>query len=220
MNTYVYKTTDFGATWKSITTDEIVGFARNIQEDYVNPDLLFLGTEFGLYITMNGGKNWEKFTNNMPAVAVHFIDLQKKTNDLVMGSPLRSINDEVLAKKLHFFDTPVTSISETSSFGFGAETQFVGGNKTKQVQIKYYLKKRHTFGKMTMHIEDMEGNVISDLGPGKAKGINIVNWGYVRNVPKVAKGKTFSFGGFTAPKVPAGQYKAVIKKGKETFEHT
>ncbi len=107
-------------------------------------------------------------------------------------------------------------INEKSSFGgnFGTETQFVGGNKTNDAQIKYYLSKRHTFGKMTMEIQDMEGNKIVELGPGKSKGINIVNWGYTRKQPKVAKGKTFSFGGFTSPKVPAGTYKAVITKGK------
>ncbi|WP_293294790.1 hypothetical protein [Allomuricauda sp.] len=234
MTPYAYKTTDFGKTWTSVISDDVVGFARNIQEDYENPDLLFLGTEFGLYITMDGGKNWKKFTNNMPSVAVHYIELHKKTNDLVMGthgrgviiiddiSPLRSINNDVLTKNLHFFDTPDTQISETSSFGgnFGTETQFVGNSKTKDVQIKYYLKKRHTFGKMTMVIEDMEGNQIAELGPGKSKGINVVNWNYTRKTPKVAKGKTFSFGGFTAPQVPAGTYKAVITKGKETFEHT
>ena len=234
MTPYAFKTTDFGKTWTNIISDDVVGFARNIQEDYENPDLLFLGTEFGLYITMDGGKNWKKFTNNMPAVAVHFIELHKRTNDLIMGthgrgviilddiSPLRSINNEVLGKTLHFFETPDTEISETSSFSgnFGTETQFVGSNKTKDVQIKYYLNKRHTFGKMTMVIEDMEGNQIAELGPGKSKGINVVNWNYTRKVPKVAKGKTFSFGGFTAPQVPAGTYKAVITKGKETFEHT
>ena len=233
-NPYAYKTTDFGKTWTNIISDDVVGFVRNIQEDYVNPDLLFLGTEFGLYITMDGGKNWKKFTNNMPSVAIHFIDLQKKTNDLVLGthgrgviilddiSPLRDINDEVLTKNVHFFDTPETVINETGGFSgnFGAETQFVGPNKTKQVQIKYYLKKRHTFGKMTMEIHDMDGNVVSTLGPGKSKGINIVNWNYTRRQPKVAKGKTFSFGGFTSPQVPEGTYKAVMKKGKETFEHT
>ena len=57
MKAYVYKTSDFGKTWSSIATDEIEIFARNIQEDFVNPDLLFLGTELGLYITINGGKN-------------------------------------------------------------------------------------------------------------------------------------------------------------------
>ena len=230
---YAYKTTDFGKTWTNIISDDVIGFARNIQEDYVNPDLLFLGTEFGLYITMDGGKNWKKFTNNMPSVAVHFIDLQKRTNDLVMGthgrgviiiddiSPLRNINNEVLTKNVHFFDTPETVINETGGFSgsFGGETQFVGPNKTKNVQIKYYLKKRHTFGKMTMEIQDMDGNLISELGPGKSKGINIVNWNYTRKQPKVAKGKTFSFGGFTSPQVPEGSYKAVLKKGKDTYEH-
>jgi len=234
MNPYAYKTTDYGKTWTSIISDDVVGFARNIQEDYENQNLLFLGTEFGLYITMDGGKNWKKFTNNMPSVAVHFIDLHKRTNDLVMGthgrgviiiddiSPLRAISNDVLAKNVHFFETPATTINETSSFsgGFGNETQFIGANKTKDVQLKYYLKKRHTFGKMKMEIQDMKGNTIAELGPGKSKGINIVNWNYTRKQPKVAKGKTFSFGGFTSPIVPEGTYKAVLTKGKETFEHT
>lgn len=234
MNPYTYKTTDFGKTWKNIISKDVVGFVRNIQEDYVNPDLLFLGTELGLYITVDGGNHWNKFTNNMPAVAVHFIDLQKRTNDLVMGthgrgviiiddiSPLREINQDVLQKNVHFFENNPTVIYEDGSFsgGFGKETQFTGANPSKSVQLKYYLKKRHTFGKMTMEIQDMSGNVISKLGPGKSKGINIVNWNYRMKQPKVAKGKTFSFGGFTTPKVEAGTYKVVLKKGKETFEHT
>ena len=232
-NAYAYKTTDFGKTWTNIITDDVKGFVRNIQEDYVNPDLLFLGTEFGLYITINGGKKWHKFENNMPAVAVHFIDLQKQTNDLVMGthgrgviiiddiSPLREINQEMLTKKVHFFKSKPTPIYENSGFSgsFGAETQFVGRNPSRAAQIKYYLKKRHTFGKMSLEIQDMDGNVVSKLGPSKTKGINIVNWNYSIKQPKVAKGKTFSFSGFTSPNVEAGTYKAVLKKGKETFEH-
>ena len=232
MNPYTYKTTDFGKTWSNIISDEVAGFVRNIQEDYVNPDLLFLGTEFGLYITINGGKNWNKFTNNMPAVAVHFIDLQKRTNDLVMGthgrgviiiddiSPLREVSQEVLQKNVHFFNTKPTIIFEEGSFAgnFGTETQFRGSNPSRAAQIKYYLKKRHTFGKMTMEVQDMDGNTVTELGPGKSKGINIVNWDYRIKQPKVAKGKTFSFGGFTSPKVKAGTYKVVMKKGKDTYE--
>ena len=233
MNPYAYKTTDYGATWTSIITGDVKGFARSIQEDLSNPDLLFLGTEFGLYITLDGGKSWSRFTNNMPPVAVHHITLQKATNDLVMAthgrgiiilddiSPLRAINDEVLGKPVHFFETKPTVINEKSDFGGTSEnTQFVGANKTRDVQIKYYLKSRHTFGKMTLEIQDMEGNKIADLGPGKSRGINIVNWGYTRKQPKVAKGKTFSFGGFTAPQVPAGNYKVLMTKGKDTYEHT
>jgi hypothetical protein len=70
-----------------------------------------------------------------------------------------------------------------------------------------------------MEIQDMEGKKIVSLSPGKSKGVNIVNWNYRLKAPKVAKGKTFSFGGFTAPRVEAGTYKAVIKKGKDTYTH-
>ena len=92
MTPYAYKTTDLGKTWKNIIpSKDVYGFVRNIQEDYADPNLLFLGTEFGLYITINGGDNWAKFTKNMPSVAVHFIDLHKETNDLVMGTHGRGV---------------------------------------------------------------------------------------------------------------------------------
>ncbi len=232
-NTYAYKTVDYGITWTSITTSDIEGFARNIQEDYVNPDLLFLGTEFGLFITLDGGKSWSKFTNNMPAVAVHFIDLHKKTNDLVMGthgrgiiiiddiSSLRELTPEVIEKDFYFFKTKPKTMNDQSGFsgGFGDETQFVGANPSTSLRLKYYLKKRQTFGKMTMEIQDMKGNTVTTLSPGKAKGINIIDWNFTIKQPKVAKGKTFSFGGFTPPRVPAGNYKAILTQGKDIHEH-
>ena len=179
MKPYTLKTTDFGKTWKNIISDDVIGFVRNIQEDYVNEDLLFLGTEFGLYVTINGGKTWSKFENNMPATAIHFIDLQKKTNDIVMGthgrgviildniSPLRELNQEVLAKDVHFFKTEPFTMNESSGFSgnFGIETQFVGSNKNTSARIIYYLKKRHTFGKMKMEVQDMDGNKIISLSP-------------------------------------------------------
>ncbi|MBT8266927.1 MAG: hypothetical protein KJP20_10320 [Bacteroidia bacterium] len=233
MKPYAYKTTDYGKTWKNIISDDVEIFARNIQEDYENENLLFLGTEFGLYITIDGGASWSKFTNNMPAVAVHFIDLQKQTNDLVMGthgrgviiiddiSPLREITNEVMDKKVHFFESKPFVMRDQGGFAgsFGAETQFVGASAPRSAQIKYLLPKRHTFGKMTMEIQDMEGNKIASISPGKSKGINVVNWNFTIRQPKIAKGKTFSFGGFTSPRVPAGKYKAVLTKGKDTFEH-
>ena len=236
MKPYALKTKDFGATWTSIISDDIQenAFVRNIQEDYVNEDLLFLGTEFGLYVTIDGGKNWSKFTNNMPAVAVHFIDLQKKTNDLVMGthgrgviiiddiSPLRELNQQVLAEDVHFFTTKPFTMTEESGFSgnFGAETQFVGANKNRSARIVYYLKKRHTFGKMSMEVQDMEGNKIASLSPGKSKGINVVSWGFNSYAPKIAEGKTWTGGGFTAKRVPAGSYKIVLTKGNNSYEHT
>ena len=233
MKAYAFKTTDLGKTWTNIIpNDDVTGFTRNIQEDYVNKDLLFLGTELGLYITINGGDKWSKFTKNVPPVAIHYIELQANTNDLVMGthgrgviiiddiSPLREINETNLSKKLYFFERDEFEIQEFGGFAdnFGRETQFIGANSSLSCQIQYLLPRRHTFGKMTMEIQDMEGNKVTTLNPGKTKGINTVEWNYNMRTPKIAKGKTLSFGGFTSPTVPAGKYKVVIKKGRDTFE--
>ncbi len=230
MKAYAYKTTDFGATWNSIITSDIEGFTRSLKEDYVNENLLFLGTELGLYVTVNGGQSWMKFTNNVPAVAVMHIAQHKGTNDIILAthgrgviiiddvSPLRQINETTLNKELHFFDLkPVTVYEENGFGGASGETQFVGPNPSKAARFIYHLKKRHTFGKMTMEIQDLQGNKLSELTPGKSKGINVVEWNFRTKTPKVAGGKTFSAGGMTAPRVPAGKYKVVIQKGNETF---
>jgi photosystem II stability/assembly factor-like uncharacterized protein len=230
---YTYKTSDFGKTWKSIITPDVDGFVRNIQEDFKNENLLFLGTEKGLYITIDGGSNWSHFTNNMPSVAIHFMEMSKKTNDLIMAthgrgiiilddvSPLRQINQEVLNKDLHFFDLKTAIIEEQSNFGSTAtELEFVGNNPNSEAQIIYYLKKRHTLGKMDLEIQDENGNKITTLPAGKQKGINVVNWSYNMKNPKIAAGKTLSFAGFTSPRVQGGTYKALLTKGKETYTQT
>ena len=230
--TYVYKTTDFGATWKSIVTDDIYGFARNIQEDYENENLLFLGTEFGLYVTIDGGVHWSKFTNNMPAAAVHYIEMHDKTNDLIMGthgrgviiiddiSPLRELSQDVLKKDVHFFASEPMIMPEEGGFGGGSNgSQFIGPNRDRSAKITYYMKKRHTFGKMAIEIQDENGQKIQNIDANKKKGINIVTWNYRMQLPKVAKGKTFSFGGFTSPRVPEGTYTMVMTKGKTEYRH-
>lgn len=229
---YAYKTTDFGKTWKSIISPDVDGFVRNIQEDYQNENLLFLGTEKGLYITIDGGKNWSHFTNNMPSVAVHHIELNPKTNDLIMAthgrgiiilddiSVLRQITPDVLSKDVHFFKTKPGVMEEKSSFGGTAsELEFIGDNPSSSAQIVYYLKKRHSLGKMDIEIQDKNGNKITSLSPGKQKGINVVNWDYNTKTPKMATGKTITFGGFTSPRADAGDYNVVMTKGKEKYTY-
>ena len=138
-------------------------------------------------------------------------------------SPLREINANQLAEKLYFFEPKGLVMRDKSSGfpeSFGTETQFVGENPTRIAQFKYLLPKRHTFGKMSMEIQDLEGNKVATLNPKKSKGVNIVSWNYTMRQPKVAKGKTLAFGGFTSPRVAAGSYKVVINKGRDTFEKT
>ncbi len=89
---YVLKTEDRGRNWKSITGNlPQRGSAHTIVEDHVNPDLLFLGTEFGLFFTQDGGANWTQLKSNFPTIAVRDIEIQKRENDLVVGTFGRGI---------------------------------------------------------------------------------------------------------------------------------
>ena len=226
---YVYKTEDFGKTWKSISTPEISTFVRNIQEDYVNKNLLYLGAENGLYITLNGGASWSPFTNNFPKVAVHYLALHPTKHALVAAThgrgiiilddirPLRNIHQDQLNQNLTFFETDVFVLPEKSNFGGTASNnQFVGENPGSSAKISYFLPKRHTFGKMTGEITTPEGQLVSKLDVGKNKGINIIDWGFNALAPKTAKGKNFSLA--PAPSVKAGKYLVKITKGNEVFE--
>ncbi|GAA4464371.1 hypothetical protein GCM10023189_43530 [Nibrella saemangeumensis] len=231
MATHVYKTTDLGKTWTSIATGDIKGFARHIKEDLVSPNLLFLGTEFGLFVTVDGGQNWSPFTNNMPAVAVHYMAIHPDEHDLVLAthgrgiiiiddiSPLRQISKEVLAKDVHFFAIAPTVMRDDAGFAEGGDaSEYVGQNPSQTAKVVYYLKNRHTFGKMSLEIFDKSGQKVADLAAGKAKGINIVDWNYRLKRPKVAQGKTLTFGAFTTPRLPEGDYKIVLTKGTNTYE--
>ena len=226
---YIYKTVDFGKTWQSIATTEINTFVRNIQEDYSNPNVLYVGAENGLYITLNGGKAWAPFTNNFPRVAVHYLELHPTKHSLVAAThgrgiiiiddvrPINAIKEDMLTKNLSFFEVPSFTLPEKSNFGGTAsENQFVGDNPSSLAIVRYFLPKRHTFGKMTGEIVDASGKTMCNVEVGKLKGINTVVWGFNASAPKVAKGKGFSAA--PAPYVSAGSYLLRITKGNETFE--
>ena len=228
---YIYRTSDYGQHWTSIATTDISSFVRSIQEDYTNPNLLYVGAENGLYITLDGGSKWSKFTNNMPAVAVHYLELDEKSHTLVMATHgrgiilldhtelLSAITPENLKQPLYFLPTSPFVMDESASFGgTSTENQFVGANPSKSARISYILPSRHTFGKMSMEVLDAQGVRVAKLEPGKQKGINIVEWSFNGKGPKSAKGKTLSFGALFAPRVKAGTYTVRITKGNETFE--
>ena len=230
METYVLKTTDMGKTWQRLPTDGVKGFARNILQDKVNPNLLFLGTELGLYISINGGANWMAFTNNMPAVAVHYMAMDDKTSDLVLAThgrgiiivdniaPLRTLTPETATKEFVLLNSKPAVFSDKTSFGSDADAgEFVGTPANRNAQLIYFLKNRHTFGKMTIDVVNDSGKVISSLNPGKKKGINIVTWDGTVKTPKQPNGITIvrAFGG---PRVLPGTYKVIINKGKDRYE--
>jgi photosystem II stability/assembly factor-like uncharacterized protein len=91
MNTYIYRVEDYGRNWQALQTDEISGYALSVLQDHVDPNLLFLGTEFGLYVSVDGGDSWSKFSAGVPTVSVMDMAIQERENDLVLGTHGRSI---------------------------------------------------------------------------------------------------------------------------------
>jgi len=113
---YLLKTTDGGKNWKSIAaTLPERGSVYSIAEDHVDPNLLFCGTEFGVYFTVDGGENWVQLKSGLPTVAVRDIEIQRRENDLVLAtfgrgfyvlddySPLRNLKQEVFEKAATIF---------------------------------------------------------------------------------------------------------------------
>lgn len=115
---YLLKSTNMGKSWKSIANNlPARGSVYSIAEDHVNPNLLFVGTEFGLFTSLDGGASWTQLKAGLPTVAIRDIAIQKRENDLVLASfgrgfyvldnyaPLREMSKELMEKEAHIFAT-------------------------------------------------------------------------------------------------------------------
>ncbi len=231
MKTYVFRSANLGVSWKYIGSADMKGYAHRIREDLVNPKLLFLGTEMGLYVTIDGGESWVQFNAKVPPVAVRDMAVHPKTNDLVLAthgrgilivddiSPLRNLAQNILdadAALLPTRPTPVTN----GHFGaaFPGNGGWTGPNSTEEAVIMYYLKDRATTGDVKVEIYGKGGNLIQTVPGTKRKGINRVTWNMRIKPPRVAQGAKIDFGGFTAPLVEPGTYTVKLIKGDKTFE--
>jgi len=152
--TYAFVTHDYGKSWKNIATQEIDGFAHVIKEDLENKNLLFLGTEFGLFVSFNAGKNWIKWKNGFPTVPVRDIAIHPRENDLIVGThgrsayifdditPLREITEEITEKDIHLFDVEEADMMVTGwspSLVSPSDANFVGENEKTGAIIDYYI---------------------------------------------------------------------------------
>jgi photosystem II stability/assembly factor-like uncharacterized protein len=152
MNTYVYRVSDYGRRWESLGKNNLSGYALSVLQDPVDPQLLFLGTEFGLFISNDGGDSWSKFTNGVPTVSVMDMAIQEREHDLVLGTHGRSIYviDDYRALRRMPADTfsarlKILSASEgqqydddmTRSTRFTGAGEFRGGNEPYGVMLTF-----------------------------------------------------------------------------------
>jgi photosystem II stability/assembly factor-like uncharacterized protein len=231
MTPYVFRTSDLGKTWISLATDDIKGVTHVIREDFVNPNLLFLGTEMGLFVSIDDGKQWVQFTGNMPNVSVRDMVIHPRESDLVLAThgrgimiidditPLRHLTPELLQSDVAILPSrPFIITNPKYSQSFSGDQEFVGRNPSGAAFITYYMKKRHVFGDMYLEIHDAQGNKLKTLPGGKRKGINRVRWYVRKKPPKVrATNPMLAFRTAFGPTYPPGEYTVKIVKNSQTY---
>ncbi|UCC72535.1 MAG: glycosyl hydrolase [Gemmatimonadota bacterium] len=231
MTTYLYRTRDYGATWESLVSEDIEGFAFVVKEDLENRQLLFLGTEFGLYISVDGGQSWARYASDFPRVAVHDLAIQPRENDLIIGThgrgiyildditPLRGLTPDVLEADLTILPSrpAVQLIGGGEGAWFPGNDQYVGRNPPEAASVVYYQKRRHIFGDMKLEVYDAEGELITTIPAGKVRGINRVDWPMRLPPPPVPPASSL-VPVFDGPRVLEGTYTYKLIKGSDTYE--
>jgi photosystem II stability/assembly factor-like uncharacterized protein len=189
---FIYKTKDFGKTWKLITNGiphSMLSYAHCVREDPVRQGLLYVGTENGLYVSFDDGENWEPLQSNLPPAPVYWMVVQEHFNDLVVGTygrgfwilddltPVQQMNQTVRDSSVHLFPprptyrfrqgtVPVTMSDDPSA----------GQNPPYGAAISYYLKSAPS-GEVRIRIQDAGGQTVRTLPPGsKNVGLNRVYW--------------------------------------------
>jgi photosystem II stability/assembly factor-like uncharacterized protein len=232
MNPWVYKTTDYGKTWKRLATNGVRGYAHVIKEDTVQKNLLFLGTEFGLWISLDGGSTWAALkSNDFPAVAVRDLAIQPRDNDLVLAThgrgiwivdditPLRALTAQTLAKQTAFLPQRPTQQRMSASGGWvEGDATFVGANPPSGAVITYFLSTRHIYGPIKLEILDSKGKLVDTVTPTKRRGINRVTWSMRVKPARVPRAAQVAYSASQGPRVVPGTYTVRLTRGSEVVE--
>ncbi|HEX2686729.1 MAG TPA: hypothetical protein VHN14_08925 [Kofleriaceae bacterium] len=234
MTPWVYRTTDYGKTWTRIVGPDkgVRGYAHTIKEDTVKKDLLFLGTEFGLWISLDGGARWAQFHGGeFPSVAVREVSIQPRDGDLVIAThgrgmwiiddltPLRALSEQTLQTSTAFLPTrPIQQRMPARGGWSEGDAKFSGDNAPSGAAITYYLRSRHTYGPIKLEVFDAAGTLIDTIAPSKRRGINRVEWNMRVKPPKVPRAAQVAFSASTGPRVPPGTYTLRLTRGAEVVE--
>ena len=190
---YVWVTEDFGQTWKSLRANLPVGGTRVLREDVQNPDLLYLGTEFAAFVSLNRGGSWEKLNNNLPTVAIHELAVHPTAGELIAAThgrslwildvtPLRQLTPDVLKAPAHLF-VPAPAVSwhwqppHGPILGPGSR-RYAGQNPPSGAQIYYTLAQKAD--KINLKILDFAGQTIQELPVKNEPGLHQAAWAMIQ----------------------------------------
>ncbi len=224
----LFKTTDYGETWTALGAGLPEKPVNVVVQDRKNANLLFVGTEQGVYVSIDGGGKWVSFKNNMPWVKVTDLVIHPRENDLIVASygrglwitnitPLQELKAGVLEQDAYLFEIK-PQVQRIAAVG-GSNYQLLGDshlmtpNEPNVVVINYYLKEK-TAAKVNIRVTDPYGKLLRELaGKGEA-GMNSVSWDM--RLPR-APGQTPGFGGFGGGMVDPGEYVVTLELGDKKF---
>jgi len=191
-NIYLFKTTDYGESWKSIANGipKNQGTLHVVREHPRNRDLLFAGGEFGLYVSFDRGENWQELKNNLPRVPIDDIAIHPRDNDLILAthgrsvwildsiSALEQMNSKATDSALQAFDVrPATMWRMARKRDFDAHDVFVGANPPNGAIIDFWVKAKLDVKDVKISILDAAGKFVASIKPSSLDaGLNRVIW--------------------------------------------
>ncbi len=182
---YIFVTRDMGETWEDLSGG-MMNPVRDIEEDPDNPHVLYLGTDYGVFVTIDGGKTWVEMSEEAPDVIIMDMDIQKRERDLAIASygrgffiadifPFKEFTSEVFEKDAFLFEPQRTvkwAMIERRGPSYGEFARAM--NPPTQAVFYFYLKEKAKSAKLV--IKDLEGNMIQEVRSGAEAGLNKATW--------------------------------------------
>jgi hypothetical protein len=213
---YLFRTTDYGLTWKPLAGDlPASGPVYVVRESSRNADLLFAGTEFGLFVSLDGGAHWQKY-GGLPTVAVHDLVIQPRERELVIGThgrsiyvvdvaPLEQMTAKVLAAPAYLFDVKTATLWQyRGTHGLRGAKVYAAPNPPFGATVYYHLAAQFD-GPVRLTIRDGRGRPVAELKGSAEAGLHRLVWP-LRGAPEN--------GAEVGPLVSPGEYVAELRVGE------
>ena len=244
-NAYLFRTKDYGKSWERIIDDnDVWGYVLCFIQDPVEPDLMFAGTEYGLYASFDGADTWNKWTVDYPTVSTYDMAIHPRENDLVIGTfgrsiwiiddimPLREMarsGNEIIKQDLVLFQPPEATMAETKNlpgYYFRADAMYEGDNRPNAAMISFYADADGKEEKINLYVLNNEGDTLRKMDTEYKKGFNRIFWDYSMDPPEMpgmirdeesgGRRNMFRFRG--GARVLPGTYKLVMSKDNISSE--
>jgi photosystem II stability/assembly factor-like uncharacterized protein len=223
---YLFASRDFGDSWKALAAGlPNVGWINVVKEHPKNPNVLFVGTETGLFVSLDCGTAWTRFTKGFPTVPVDDLVVHPRELDLIVGThgraiyvlddvaPLGGLTTEVAASELHVFTPrPAMVFQHWKHESYSAQRVFIGPNPPFGALLTYYVKSARQ-GPAGITIRDAAGTIVRNLEGRAESGLNRVVWDLRTSAPPVLANQR-------GPLVPPGTYTASVRVGERESKTT